>query len=415
MSLKDVKILAYHRDGPVQEIEIELADPDRCCPKCAQRGYVKDRPSVCYTDLTVYGRPIALRWRKHRWQCLNPDCAMGSWTSQDKRIASPGMKLTTRAAKWATKQVGTGRTVSEVAKELGCDWHTVNDTITIYGKALLEADRKRLAATNAIGLDETKFVRHHHQRSHYVTTVCDTANHQIIDIVPSRDFVTVAHYLNSQSHQWKQGIKYATLDMSPTYRAVFNVILPNATQIADHFHVITLANRALDNVRRRVQQQQLGHRGRKQDPLYRIRRLLTSAEENLSEQATQRITAMLTLGDPGAEVAIAYRVKERLRQFYQQPNITQARLILDELITTCTHKHMPHEVQQLGRTLKRWYPQILAYHHQHLSNSITEAMNNLIKRIKRIGYGFTNFENYRIRCLLYAGKPNWRILNSIFP
>ena len=76
---------------------------------------------------------------------------------------------------------------------------------------------------------------------------------------------------------------------------------------------------------------------------------------------------------------------------------------------------MPHEVQQLGRTLKRWYPQILAYHHQHLSNSITEAMNNLIKRIKRIGYGFTNFENYRIRCLLYAGKPNWRILNSIFP
>ena len=61
---------------------------------------------------------------------------MGSWTSQDKRIASPGMKLTTRAAKWATKQVGTGRTVSEVAKELGCDWHTVNDTITIYGKAL---------------------------------------------------------------------------------------------------------------------------------------------------------------------------------------------------------------------------------------------------------------------------------------
>ena len=135
VSLKDVKVLAYHRDGPVQEIEIELTSPDPACPKCASPGRVKDRPSVCYTDLTVYGRPIALRWRKHRWQCLNPDCAMGSWTSQDKRIASPGMKLTTRAAKSATKQVGTGRTVSEVAKELGCDWHTVKDTITIYGKA----------------------------------------------------------------------------------------------------------------------------------------------------------------------------------------------------------------------------------------------------------------------------------------
>ena len=39
--------------------------------------------------------------------------------------------------------------------------------------------------------------------------------------------------------------------------------------------------------------------------------------------------------------------------------------------------------------------------------------NNLIKRIKRIGFGFRNFDNYRIRALLYAGKPNWRVLGSI--
>ncbi len=43
----------------------------------------------------------------------------------------------------------------------------------------------------------------------------------------------------------------------------------------------------------------------------------------------------------------------------------------------------------------------------------TEALNNLIKRIKRVGFGFRNFENYRIRALLYAGKPNWRVLGSI--
>ena len=43
----------------------------------------------------------------------------------------------------------------------------------------------------------------------------------------------------------------------------------------------------------------------------------------------------------------------------------------------------------------------------------TESLNNLIKRIKRIGFGFRNFENYRIRALLYAGRPNWRVLGSI--
>jgi transposase len=48
-----------------------------------------------------------------------------------------------------------------------------------------------------------------------------------------------------------------------------------------------------------------------------------------------------------------------------------------------------------------------------MSNGPTEALNNLIKRIKRVGFGFRNFENYRIRALLYAGKPNWRVLGSI--
>ena len=77
----------------------------------------------------------------------------------DHRIAAKNCLLTTRAAKWATVQVGGGRTVSEVAAELACDWHTVNDAVTTYGKALLAADRKRLNKTTAIGLDETSFVK----------------------------------------------------------------------------------------------------------------------------------------------------------------------------------------------------------------------------------------------------------------
>ncbi|KAA8722333.1 ISL3 family transposase, partial [Corynebacterium spheniscorum] len=314
-----------------------------------------------------------------------------------------------------TKQVGCGRTVSEVATELGCDWHTVNDTVTVYGQALLETDHKRLSRTNAIGLDETKFVRTDNHKTHYVTTVCDVENHQIIDIVPSRKFTEVAGYLHAQPIKWKHHIRYGTLDMSPAYRAVFTVVLPEATQVADHFHVITLANRVLDTVRRRVQQEQTGHRGRKNDPLYTIRRTLTRGEERLKDTTAQRLAAMLKLGDPNAEVSLAYRVKERLREFYRQQDPEQAKTMLDELIDTCKKPSMPTELQRLGKTLTRWKQPILAYHTSYLSNSITESMNNLIKRIKRIGFGFTNFHNYRIRALLYAGKPNWRLLHNIFP
>jgi transposase len=112
-------------------------------------------------------------------------------------------------------------------------------------------------------------------------------------------------------------------------------------------------------------------------------------------------------------VAIAYRVKERLREFYAESEATEARHMLDELVEHCRRKTMPPEVQKLGRTLRSWFEKICNYHLAKMSNGPTEALNNLIKRIKRVCFGFRNFENYRIRALLYAGKPNWRVLGSI--
>jgi len=369
---------------------------------------------VHYVDLPVYGVAMSLSWKKHRMRCANARCPRQSWVLSDHRIAAKHCLLTTRAAKWATVQVGGGRTVSEVAAELACDWHTVNDAVTTYGKALLAADRKRLNKTTAIGLDETSFVKlGSHSHTDYATTVADVENHQIIDILPSRNYTEVAGWIDKQPSAWKERIRFGALDMSATYAAVYSVILPKAAQVVDPFHLISLANRCLDAVRRRVQTEQLGHRGRRDDPLYRARRVLLRGEERLDAEATERLWSLLELGDPGAEVAIAYRVKERLRDFYRTSDPDEARALLDELQNHCLRRAMPPEIQKLGRTIRTWFDKICNYHLAKRSNGPTEALNNLIKRIKRIGFGFRNFENYRIRALLYAGRPNWRVLGSI--
>ena len=112
-------------------------------------------------------------------------------------------------------------------------------------------------------------------------------------------------------------------------------------------------------------------------------------------------------------MAIAYRVKERLRDFYRTFDPDEARAMLEELQGHCLRPSMPPEIQKLGRTIKTWFDKICNFHIARVSNGPTEAINNLIKRIKRVGFGFRNFENYRIRALLYAGKPNWRVLGSI--
>jgi transposase len=200
---------------------------------------------------------------------------------------------------------------------------------------------------------------------------------------------------------------FQRFDMSATYAAVYSVVLPKVSQVVDPFHLIALANRC---VRRRAQDEQTGHRGRKADPLYRARQVLLTGEEKLDDDATERLTSLLELGDPNGEVAITYRVKEGLRDFYAAYDPNEAGRLLREIERHCLERAMPPEVQRLGRTIGRWSDKIFNFHLARVSNGPTESLNNLIKRI---GFGFRNFKSYRIRALLYAGKPNWRVLGSI--
>jgi transposase len=69
------------------------------------------------------------------------------------------------------------------------------------------------------------------------------------------------------------------LDPWRGYAIALTAPLGHARLVVDHFHAIRLATMVVDQVRPRTQQATLGHRGRKPDPLYRIRKLLTAAEE----------------------------------------------------------------------------------------------------------------------------------------
>ena len=89
--------------------------------------------------------------------CPSADCAIRSFIEQDTKAGPVRALLTSRAARWATTQVGRqGRPVDEVATELGCDWHTVNKEVARWGKALLEADTARVGQVEAVGVDKNR-------------------------------------------------------------------------------------------------------------------------------------------------------------------------------------------------------------------------------------------------------------------
>jgi transposase len=416
VGLDDVTFLGLE-PGEVTTVHVQSVRRPAGCPTCGSVAQLKDWSTVVLVDLPVYGRPTRLAWRKRRMECTDADCATRSWTEEDDRIASPRQVLTSRAARWATTQVGRfARSVNEVATELGCDWHTVNDTVVAYGEALLEADTERIGAVDALGLDEVLMVRiGPYHRQHFSTQIVDVGAGQLLDVVPGRGSAEPMAWLAERTPAFLERIEFGTLDLSGPYRRVFEIMVPDATLVADPFHVVKLANTKLDECRRRVQNETLGHRGRKSDPLYRCRRLLTKAKERLDEAGHERLTGLLRAGDPHGDVATLWEAKEAVRELYTHADAEVALEWVTQLGHDLQDTDYPIEARSLGRTLLRWKHQIAAWHRAHVSNGPTEAVNNLIKRVKRAAFGFTSFRNYRIRSLLYAGKPNWDLLATVTP
>ena len=108
-------------------------------------------------------------------------------------------------------------------------------------------------------------------------------------------------------------MRVVALDLTDTYRSGLSPYLAHATKVADPFHVTRLGNRMVDQVRRRVQQETLGHRGHKVDPLFRIRKLLIKGEERLDDHGREKLMAGLRVGDPFDEVLGAWMAKEAVR------------------------------------------------------------------------------------------------------
>ncbi|MGC8511305.1 MAG: ISL3 family transposase, partial [Acidimicrobiales bacterium] len=169
----------------------------------------------------------------------------------------------------------------------------------------------------------------------------------------------------------------------------------------------------VDDVRRRIQQAELGHRGHKDDPLYRTRRLMTRGWERLSDRQRDKLFGALAEGDPTGEVGAAILGKELLREVYAAPTARRAHWRLVRFYAYVAEAEVP-ELTRLATTISRWEQEVLSYHTTRISTGPVEAQNLVTEKIRRIGHGFRNFENYRLRLLLHSGvqwetRPTARI------
>jgi transposase len=403
LDLDGLEVVSAELVGGEWQLAVQTTATVVGCMGCGVRATPHGRRTVRVRDLPIGGRPVVLAWRKRLWRCREPACGVRTWTERTVAIR-PRAVLTERARAEACRRVGKdAHAVAAVARDLGVGWATIMRAVHEHGIALVE-DPGRLDGVAALGLDETSFLKATRLApTRWVTSLVDLEHGQLLDVVADRTRAAVDAWLHARPRAWLARIATVALDPWRGYASALVAPLGHATVVVDHFHAVRLANVVVDQVRRRVQQTTLGHRGRKGDPLYRIRKLLLTAAEQLTGRGRARLRAGLTAGDPDGEVAAAWQGKELLRAIYAADGMLAARAALDRFYRWADGIGVA-ELSRLARTVRAWEGEILAWHAtKGCSNGPTEAVNLLIKKVKRVGHGFRNFDNYRLRLLLHCG------------
>ena len=370
------------------------------CPECGVIAAGHGRSIVQVRDLGFGGRPTRLVWRKRRWVCRESDCPRGTFTERSDLVEG---SLTRRAAVEICRRVGQdGHSVAAVARELGIGWATAMAAVRRHGEPLVD-DPARLDGVGALGVDEHKMLAASRTRNTlYATSFVDIARGRLLDVVRGRSGDDVAYWCFGATRAWRDGVRVVAIDPHRGYANGLLRGLPAAVVTVDHFHAIKLANEAVNDARRRVQQSWLGHRGHKDDPLYRTRRLMTRGFERLTARQCDRLFAALAEGDPDGEVAATLLGKELLREVYAASNHLVAQRHLEIFYAHARWADV-RELTRLAKTVRAWERAILNFHRTRASNGPTEAQNLVTEKLRRIGHGFRNFENYRLRLLLHSG------------
>lgn len=391
----------------VDEAIVHIVMPRRevACTRCGVIAIhrVHDRVMHRVRDLPAGGRAVVLLWAKRVLACVE-----GCGTFRERSHAIPPRAcLTARARAEAVRLVsGENRSIASVAATFGVSWDTVMRAVRDDAdKVLADRDGQQVVA---FGLDETVMnPSRSHTRRRYVTVFVDLNRHRVIDVVEGRHADAVTGWLATRDPAWRAQVATVALDPHAGYRTAVTddkVGFDNARLVADCFHVVKLANAAIDDVRRRVQQQTTGHRGHKHDPLYRIRRTLLAGIERLDDDAIGRVQIALALGDPYDEVGCAWAAKELVRDIFATscPDIAARRLVT--FYEWVADVEVP-ELVRLATTISRWQTEILAYHRTGgITSARVEAINLDVKNIKRVARGFTNFDNYRARIISRLGQ-----------
>jgi transposase len=274
-------------------------------------------------------------------------------------------------------------TIKAVARYTGVSWDTVKDIHKEYlQKKYRSVEYKSL---RYLGIDEFSIKKGHE----YMTIITNLETGCIVHATEGRSKDAIAPFLRKLARK-AHGLMAIAMDMSGAYESAVREILPKVDVIFDHYHVVALCNKAIDEIRREQQSRchAAGLRALKGQ-----RFLLLRNFEKLGTREKSSLQMLLEVNQP---LAVAHTMKEQLRLFWWKANAQEGARCLGWWIIEAIESQIS-ELAKVARTLLDHGEGLLAYFKHRLTNAKTEGINNKIKTLKRQAYGYRDMEYFKLR------------------
>lgn len=375
---------SQHFHGGCTFLRIDQARDRLRCPHCGSENvWVRGRKERIFRTLPIGGKPTSIVFDVPRVGCLHCNA------NRQVKIgfADPKKRYTRSFARYAL-ELSHLTTIQDAADHLQIGWDTIKEIQA--GHLQRKYGKPKLKNLKQIAIDEINIGKGHN----YLTVVLDLLSGAVVFVGDGKGVEALEIFWKRLGRS-RAKIKAVATDMSAAYIRAVRDNIPRAVHVFDHFHVIKLFNDKLSAFRRQLYHEASSDRAR--HILKGTRWLLLKNPENLDtgRRELDRLMAALRLNQP---LAIAYYLKEDLRQIWSQPDKRTARRVLQDWLARARASGIRMLVQ-FADTLERHQEGVLNYYNYKISTAPLEGTNTKIQLMKRQAYGYRDHAFFKLKIL----------------
>lgn len=397
LDLEEVKVLSHRlHDGIGIILQTEPIKSYSICPHCGTKSSkLHQNHRHIIKDLPFGEKPVFLEINRRQFKCET--CKKPF--SEELDFARKKRTYTTRLAK---------KTIQEV---LDSDIHTIalkgivttEEIERMLKDASSELPNLKPLNLKRLGLDEIALIK---GKGNYCAVLVDLDTSKLITILSDRSQETIRKTFIEWGSELLGQIEEVSIDLWKGYKTLVTELMPNAQVVADRFHVMTQINNELDAHRKRekrnieelIRKANSSEKAEYENILEGLKKSKYVLLKNEKELSEEQINKLIQVKDVSPTLKTMHELKEKIRTIFNKTSDWYTGVFKLGMWLSKAKKYFPKS----NNTIIRWFDEIIAYFDNGTTSGTVEGINNKLKLIKRSAYGFRNFENFRVRCLL-----NW--------